>query len=846
MRRRAGSAALALALLGGGVSAGAFVTPASATDNGSVGRTNTVKSSPDDSGPVKSNPHFYAYVEPGATLSASFRAVWESVNNSDPDPVSVRLVIRDSTGRIVKDVSAPITKNNTGSAPVVVSADRVTGESGRWSVEFTSPDADGRSTSGVAADWSITPTSSAGNAQSGRVFTDVYRDATLFSRGLEAEAEDKTLYYLDNRGAQYRGTYRDYMGGNSRFSADSMGLGDSSCNPLYKSQPWALFGGGSYKRAADCPSSNTFMVYFEKPDPTMPPTTATPGGTTWLYTDYVAPSVSKPDYRRSATGRTAAGDISYTLTGQNATAKVLIDTTGAGTFLPANTVVIEEQALVGPNTVAWDGLDKNGDPVKATQKVAFKVEIIRPGEIHFVNEDVERRQGGIEVVQLAGPAVGSTRLWWNDSLFKGQQCWDLAQKAQDKPCYTPNPDSTNTLVSDPNGTDSAGGVHGWASVADNTNTTYGMYGDVRAIDDWTYLDDSATSETLVTPGLDPLVPSIDLVKSNTIADDKNSDGDADEGDGIQYTFKVTNPSQVTLDNVKITDPRLAKVGIGITCPQTTLAAGESMNCRADDLYRVTRQDVIDAAETGTILNTAKVTGDPTEGPDTDGDGNPDPVTDTDPSEAPSKYVNRLVLDKTLRYVKDPDGDQRADEGDQIVFGIKVTNRGEVTVTDVKITDEMLDEAGVKITCDEKQKSLAVGESTICESDPYTVTAADAKKGKIVNVAVSSATDPYDKPVDSNPDTVDTPTDPPTTPPTTPPTDTPTTPPTDTPTGTPTDPPTGEPNGDTGSNGAIPTGVPGNGSRNTLGMALGSALVLLGGAGLGASARQRMKAMARKH
>jgi uncharacterized repeat protein (TIGR01451 family) len=97
-------------------------------------------------------------------------------------------------------------------------------------------------------------------------------------------------------------------------------------------------------------------------------------------------------------------------------------------------------------------------------------------------------------------------------------------------------------------------------------------------------------DTVITP-IDQN-PSIELVKSADTA------GPVRAGEEIVFSFEVTNTGNVTLTNVKVKDPMVGQV----TCPQTTLAPGESMTCTAAP-YTVTAQDV----RNGEIVNTATAT-----------------------------------------------------------------------------------------------------------------------------------------------------------------------------------------------------------------------------------------------
>jgi uncharacterized repeat protein (TIGR01451 family) len=82
------------------------------------------------------------------------------------------------------------------------------------------------------------------------------------------------------------------------------------------------------------------------------------------------------------------------------------------------------------------------------------------------------------------------------------------------------------------------------------------------------------------------------------------------GEVVTFRFTVTNSGNVTLTNVTINDTQVAPAGplsAGPTCPQTTLAAGESMACSAS--YTVTQADL----DHGRVDNTATASGTPPSG-----------------------------------------------------------------------------------------------------------------------------------------------------------------------------------------------------------------------------------------
>lgn len=94
----------------------------------------------------------------------------------------------------------------------------------------------------------------------------------------------------------------------------------------------------------------------------------------------------------------------------------------------------------------------------------------------------------------------------------------------------------------------------------------------------------------------------------------------------------------------------------------------------------------------------------------------------------------LALDMSVKLDKDKGQKGKADAGDTAIYTYKVTNTGEETVTDIRVVDPRLANAGVGVTC--ALTTLHVGQSTICTSTPYTITKKDAASKKIVSTAVA--------------------------------------------------------------------------------------------------------------
>ncbi len=157
---------------------------------------------------------------------------------------------------------------------------------------------------------------------------------------------------------------------------------------------------------------------------------------------------------------------------------------------------------------------------------------------------------------------------------------------------------------------------------------------------------------------------------------------AKPGDVVDYVLTVTNIGDVTLTNVTVVDAKL-----GIDEAIGDLAPGASAQVTGS--YRVT------AADLGALVNTATAASDQTE-----------PVSDTWTVEVAMQPG--LVIVKTVNTAS-------AAVGDLITFTLKVTNSGDVPLTDVTISDPRRRHRS--------SGDLAVGESATMEV-PYTVTEAD--------------------------------------------------------------------------------------------------------------------------
>jgi len=112
----------------------------------------------------------------------------------------------------------------------------------------------------------------------------------------------------------------------------------------------------------------------------------------------------------------------------------------------------------------------------------------------------------------------------------------------------------------------------------------------------------------------------------------------------------------------------------------------------------------------------------------------------DDEEVPAELKPGIDLDKQAELTGDANGNGKADVGDEITFSFVVTNTGNVTLTEVGVSDPMLAEVGITVTC--PAAVLAAGESMTCTADRvYVVTEDDQRAGQVHNVATATGTPP---------------------------------------------------------------------------------------------------------
>lgn len=251
-------------------------------------------------------------------------------------------------------------------------------------------------------------------------------------------------------------------------------------------------------------------------------------------------------------------------------------------------------------------------------------------------------------------------------------------------------------------------------IAGGVVNTATAYGDTPAgVPPITAPTDSVTVVTAVPTA------AMSLAKTPTLAD-TNVNGLADPGETISYGFTLTNLGNVTLTGVGVSDPKVGPV----SCAATALVPGASTTCVADVPYTVTESDVLAVG----VVNTATGRATPPAGVSFT-----EPTAQVTTPTAPA--ASGLAMRKSPTLVDD-DANGLADVDELITYSFRLTNTGNLTLSDIAVDDPKVG----AVTC--PSTTLAPGASIICTADaPYVVTSDDVLAGGVRNVATATGTPP---------------------------------------------------------------------------------------------------------
>jgi len=221
---------------------------------------------------------------------------------------------------------------------------------------------------------------------------------------------------------------------------------------------------------------------------------------------------------------------------------------------------------------------------------------------------------------------------------------------------------------------------------------------------------SAASGPLTSPQTSETIPSDQSPALSVVKTALDTDFTA-AGDIVNYSFEISNDGNVTLTGTTtIIDDKIGT----ITCFVGNFLPGTTQSCTAS--YTITQADV----DAGSVTNQAFVE---------NGSLVSAPVDETI-SGTQSPGLNFIKRTTTATF---------ANVGDVINYEFDVANTGNVTMTAISITDNLV----TSVTC--PQTSLIPSETMVCSAS-YTVTQADVDAGSVTNNASASGTPPSGSPV----------------------------------------------------------------------------------------------------
>jgi uncharacterized repeat protein (TIGR01451 family) len=383
---------------------------------------------------------------------------------------------------------------------------------------------------------------------------------------------------------------------------------------------------------------------------------------------------------------------------------VVTDDQGVTVTCPASTLPAGESMVCSGNGVATLGQYANIGTVTAELPNATLVEDSDPS--HYFGQaapivELEKATNGVDADFPPGPIlpVGSAILW-TYAVTNTSLTLDLidVQVTDDQGVTVSCPASTLSAGSSMTCTGTGFAQPGqYANLGSVTATIDGLGSPTGASDPSHYFGQLISLEK-ATNGVDADLPPGPLL---------------DVGAPVSWTYTVTNPGPETVTTLAVTDDQ----GVTVSCPVTTLAAGESTVCTGNGIAQAGQYANVGTA-TATLPGGAQIS-----------------------ASDPSHYFGQ-----SLRIEKSTNGeDADLPPGPVLAVGAAVswtytlTNLGVDPVTDVTVTDDQ----GVTVSC--PATSLAAGASMVCTANGV------AQAGQYTNLGTAEATHPtLGQLVDSDP------------------------------------------------------------------------------------------------
>ena len=282
-----------------------------------------------------------------------------------------------------------------------------------------------------------------------------------------------------------------------------------------------------------------------------------------------------------------------------------------------------------------------------------------------------------------------------------------------------------------------------------TNTAYATGASPK---DETVRDDSSAQTTLTSSAAISLekTASTDSISADDVSADTTT---------IVYSFTIRNTGTVTLHDVTLTDEMLTSAGVPVSIDwerssdastaEGVLSPNETASGSAT--YTVTQQDVAN----GSVVNGASVNGTPDVGQPVSDD---DEVKTTIETPSPHLSIAKEVDKKSVTVSNLPiDGNDEI-ENATLTYTFTVTNDGNVTLTDVHVSDMLDGLSGISVVDapnDQTENITLKPSEKAAFRATYVLTDADVAAGMRDNTATAIGTNVATDDVESDPSTVET-------------------------------------------------------------------------------------------
>ena len=229
-------------------------------------------------------------------------------------------------------------------------------------------------------------------------------------------------------------------------------------------------------------------------------------------------------------------------------------------------------------------------------------------------------------------------------------------------------------------------------------------------------------------------PVIAIVKTG-IFNDENQNDCADVDETISYTFTVTNEGNVSLSFVEVTDPLIATISgpTGDTDGDGELDVTETWTYTG--IYAISQDDI----DAGQVVNQATAKANDPMGNLVSDLSDESSVLEDDPT------VVELCQDPAIAIVKtgilnDEDGNDCSDVDETISYTFTVTNEGNVSLSNVTVTDPLIATITGPTGDTDGDDELDVTETWIY-TGTYAITQNDIDAGEVINQATAQGTAP---------------------------------------------------------------------------------------------------------